>query len=45
VGTQVVALGMARYVVGVEPIASAAPAKVGGAVAPTPQRYLTGRID
>lgn len=44
-GTQLVGLGMARYVVGVEPIASAHPGKLAAAVAPTLQRYLVGRID
>jgi AcrR family transcriptional regulator len=44
-GTQMVGLGMARYVVGVEPIASADPAKLAAAIAPTLQRYLVGRID
>lgn len=44
-GTQVVGLGMARYIVGVEPIASADPAKIAAAVAPTLQRYLVGSLD
>ena len=43
-GTQLVGLGMARYVVGVEPIASAEPAKLPAAIAPTLQRYLVGKI-
>ncbi len=43
-GSQVVGLGMARYVVGVEPLASASPQKLAAAVAPTLQRYLTGPL-
>ena len=39
-GSHVVGLGMARYIVGVEPIASAAPEKIAAAVGPTLQRYL-----
>ena len=39
-GSNVVGLGMARYIVGVEPIASAAPEKIAAAVGPTLQRYL-----
>ena len=39
-GSQVVGLIMARYVVGVEPLASAPPETVIAAVAPTLQRYL-----
>lgn len=41
VGSQVVGLVMARYVVGVEPLASLAPDALVRAVAPTFQRYLT----
>jgi AcrR family transcriptional regulator len=41
VGSQVVGLVMARYVVGVEPLASLAPDVLVHAVAPTFQRYLT----
>jgi AcrR family transcriptional regulator len=44
-GTQLVGLGMARFVVAVEPIASADPEKIAAAVAPTFQRYLVGEID
>jgi AcrR family transcriptional regulator len=43
-GSQVVGLVMARYVVGVEPLASASAEEVRAAVAPTFQRYLTGRL-
>lgn len=39
-GSQVVGLIMARYVVGVEPLASAPPETIVAAVAPTLQRYL-----
>ncbi|WP_300009677.1 TetR family transcriptional regulator [Pseudonocardia sp.] len=45
VGSQLIGLGMARYVVGVEPLASADRATVVAAVAPTVQRYLTGPLD
>ncbi len=40
VGTQMVGLVMVRYVVGVEPLASAPAAEVAAALAPTLQRYL-----
>ncbi|MDQ4030604.1 MAG: hypothetical protein M3168_06140 [Actinomycetota bacterium] len=39
-GSQVVRLVMARYVVGVEPLASRPAAEVAAAIAPTLQRYL-----
>jgi AcrR family transcriptional regulator len=41
VGSQVVGLVMARYVVGVEPLASLPAADVAAAIAPNLQRYLT----
>lgn len=41
VGSQVVGLVMARYVLELEPLASAAPEDVVAAIAPTLQRYLT----
>jgi AcrR family transcriptional regulator len=44
VGSQMVGIGMARYVVKVEPLASADIEKVVAAVAPNLQRYLTGDI-
>lgn len=44
VGSQLVGLGMVRYVVGVEPLASAGTDEVVAAVAPTIQRYLTGDL-
>ncbi len=40
VGSQVVGLAMARYVVGVEPLASLPPDNVVASIAPTLQRYL-----
>ena len=42
VGTQLVGLGMLRYLVKVEPLASADTETVVAAVAPTIQRYLSG---
>jgi AcrR family transcriptional regulator len=41
VGSQVIGLVMARYVVGVEPIASLPAERVAKAIAPTLQRYFT----
>jgi AcrR family transcriptional regulator len=43
-GSQVVGLVMARYVVGVEPLASLPPERLVAALAPTFQRYLAGRL-
>jgi AcrR family transcriptional regulator len=43
-GTQIIGLGMARYVVRLEPLASADHDTVVAAVAPNLQRYLTGDI-
>ena len=40
VGSQIVGLVMARYIVGVEPLASTEPGTVAAAIAPTLQRYL-----
>jgi AcrR family transcriptional regulator len=45
VGSQIVGLVMARYVVGVEPLASLPADDVARAVAPNLQRYLTGPLD
>ncbi|GAA1998114.1 TetR family transcriptional regulator [Microbacterium pumilum] len=45
IGSQLVGLVVARYIVEVEPLASADPETVVAAVAPTVQRYLTGPID
>jgi AcrR family transcriptional regulator len=41
---QLVGLGIARYVLGFEPLASAEPADVIAWIAPTLQRYLTGKF-
>ena len=42
--SQLIGLVVARYVLRVEPLASAAPEEVVAAVAPTIQRYLTGDV-
>jgi AcrR family transcriptional regulator len=42
---QLVGLGLARYVLGLEPLASTAPRNVVRSVAPSMQRYLTGSLD
>jgi AcrR family transcriptional regulator len=44
VGSQLVGLGLLRYLVRVEPLASADNEAVVAAVAPTIQRYLTGEL-
>jgi AcrR family transcriptional regulator len=44
VGSQIVGLVMARYVVAIEPLASMPPMAVADAVAPTLQRYLLGPL-
>jgi len=44
VGSQVVGLMMARYIIRVEPLASAPAAQVAAAIGPTLQRYLTGDL-
>ena len=44
VGSQVVGLVMARYVVAVEPLASLAPEPLAAAIAPNLQRYLVAPI-
>ena len=44
VGSQVVGLLMARYVVGVEPLASLPAREAADAVAPTLERYLVGPL-
>ncbi|HET8872131.1 MAG TPA: TetR family transcriptional regulator [Gaiellaceae bacterium] len=44
VGTQIVGLVMARYVVAIEPLATMPPKAVAAAVAPTLQRYLLGPL-
>jgi AcrR family transcriptional regulator len=45
VGSQMVGLGIARYVVKFEPMASANIDTIVAAVAPNVQRYLTGELD
>lgn len=45
VGAQLVGLMMARYVVGVEPLASAPREAIARAIGPAIQRYLTGDLD
>ena len=45
IGSQLIGLGMARYVVKLEPIASADHATIIRAVAPTIQRYAAGELD
>ncbi|WP_298181980.1 TetR family transcriptional regulator [Saccharomonospora sp.] len=42
--TQVIGLGMARYVAGIEPVASAGVDTLVALVAPTLQRYITGDL-
>jgi AcrR family transcriptional regulator len=42
--SQIVGLAMARYVIGVEPLASASPEELVPFLAPTIQRYLTAEI-
>jgi len=44
VASQVVGLGFARYVLGLEPLASASTEDLVAAIGPTMQRYLTGDI-
>jgi len=41
VGSQFIGLAMARYIVGVEPLASLPPEDVVRIIGPTLQRYLT----
>jgi AcrR family transcriptional regulator len=45
IGSQMVGLAMARYVIALEPLASADTETVVAAVAPTVQRYLTGPLN
>ncbi len=44
IGSQLIGLAMARYIIRIEPLASADAATVVAAVAPTVQRYLTGPL-
>jgi AcrR family transcriptional regulator len=45
VSSQLIGLGMGRYVLRFEPLASAKPAEVVRWTAPTVQRYLTGKLE
>lgn len=45
VATQIVGIGMVRYVTKFEPLASADVDTMAAAIAPTFQRYITGKID
>ena len=45
VGSQIIGLGMVRYVLRLEPLASADHATIVASMAPTLQRYLTGPLD
>ena len=45
VGSQLVGLAMARYVLAIEPLASADHDTLAAALAPTLQRYLTGELE
>jgi AcrR family transcriptional regulator len=44
VASQILGLGIARYVIGIEPVASASPDDLVAAIGPTLQRYLTGDV-
>jgi AcrR family transcriptional regulator len=44
VGSQLIGLAMARYIAGIEPLASAPREQIVAALAPTIQRYLTGDL-
>jgi hypothetical protein len=44
VGTQIVGLVMLRYIIRLEPLASADPEDLARALAPTLQRYFTGEL-
>jgi AcrR family transcriptional regulator len=45
VGSQLIGMVMARYVLRLEPLASASPDSVAAAIGPTIQRYLTGDVE
>jgi AcrR family transcriptional regulator len=45
VASQIIGLVMARYVLRLEPLASASPDEVVAAIGPTVQRYLTGDVE
>jgi AcrR family transcriptional regulator len=44
VGSQIVGIVMARYIVGAEPLASLPPEELVAAIGPTLQRYLVGQL-
>jgi AcrR family transcriptional regulator len=44
-GSQMIGVVMARYVLKLEPLASASPESLVAAIGPTVQRYLTGEVD
>jgi AcrR family transcriptional regulator len=44
VGSQLIGLAVARYIIRVEPLASTPAAQVAAVVGPTVQRYLTGEV-
>jgi AcrR family transcriptional regulator len=44
VASQILGLAIARFVIGIEPLASASPDDLVAAIAPTIQRYLTGDV-
>ena len=43
-GSQLIGIAMARYVVGIEPLASMSPAELAAAVGPALERYFTGDL-
>ncbi|MEU9825954.1 TetR/AcrR family transcriptional regulator [Micromonospora chersina] len=45
VATQIAGLAMMRYVIRLEPVASASPDTLAATIGPTVQRYLTGDLD
>jgi AcrR family transcriptional regulator len=45
IGSQMVGLAMARYLLQLQPVASALPGDLAAAVGPSIERYLTGRLD
>lgn len=44
IATQMAGIAMVRYIIRLEPLASAPPDWIVGAIAPTVQRYLTGDL-
>ena len=45
VASQLIGMVMTRYVLKLEPIASASPESLAAAIGPTVQRYLTGDVE